>query len=70
MQFDDFFCYKDIGSKSFFTTATLLMPLLENVPSENDFNPLWAAGVGCVDILPTCSATSLALNMKKPFFSC
>ena len=30
MQFDDFFCYKDIGSKAFFTMATLLMLLLEN----------------------------------------
>ena len=30
MQFDNFFCYKDIGSKAFFTTGTLLMPLLEN----------------------------------------
>ena len=25
-----FFCYEDIGSKAFFTMATLLMPLLEN----------------------------------------
>ena len=31
MQFDNFFCYKDIGSKAFFTMATLLMPLLGNV---------------------------------------
>ena len=30
MQFDDFFCYKDIDSKEFFTMATLLMPLLGN----------------------------------------
>ena len=27
--------YKDIGSKAFFTMATLLMPLLENVPTNN-----------------------------------
>ena len=40
-----------------------------NAPTENDFNSLRAAGFGCVDILPTCSATTLALNMKKPFFS-
>ena len=33
MQFDDFLCYRDIGSKAFFTMATLLMPLLENVVS-------------------------------------
>jgi hypothetical protein len=26
-------CYKDIGSKAFFTMATLLMPLFENVLS-------------------------------------
>ena len=31
MQLDDFFCYKDIGSKAYFTMATLLMPLLGNV---------------------------------------
>ena len=30
MQFANFFCYRDIGSKAFFTMATLLMPLLEN----------------------------------------
>ena len=30
MQFDIFFCYKDIGNIAFFTMATLLMPLLEN----------------------------------------
>ena len=30
MQFDKFFCYKEIGRKAFFTMATLLMPLLEN----------------------------------------
>ena len=36
MQFDNFFCYKDIGSKWFFTMATLLMPLLENGLFGND----------------------------------
>ena len=36
MQFDDFFCYKDIGSKAFFTMATLLMPLLGNVCLDVD----------------------------------
>ena len=30
IQFDNFFCYKDIGSKAFFTMATLIMPVLEN----------------------------------------
>ena len=30
MQFDKKNCYKDIGSKAFFTMATLLMPLLGN----------------------------------------
>ena len=34
MQFDDFFCYKDIGSKAFFTMATLLMALLGNELSQ------------------------------------
>ena len=31
MQFDKKICYEDIGSKAFFTMATLLMPLLGNV---------------------------------------
>ena len=35
MQFDEFFfCYKDIRRKAFFTMATLLMLLLENVDSQ------------------------------------
>jgi hypothetical protein len=39
MQFDNFFCYKEIGRKAFFTMATLLMPL-----SENELAHYWQIG--------------------------
>ena len=41
----NFCCYKDIGSKAYFTMATLLMPLLENDVSRGKLQEfyLWIA---------------------------
>ena len=48
-----FFCYKDIGSKEFFTTATLLMPcLLENV--ENSTRSITLLLIGIVTLYTMC----------------
>ena len=44
MQFDDFFCYKDIGSHDFFTMTTLLMPLFGNEKTKVTLN---IVKVGC-----------------------
>ena len=52
MQLDDFFCYKDIGNKAFFTMAALLMPLLENV--ENSTRSITLLLIGIVTLYTMC----------------